>query len=326
MSGLTLYLQQEFTRNCPSGWSCWKEQRVLSPEIEALLGYAPRADIMLERQDGSRRLWIEFEVSRADPVANHAKFATAHLFQPQQEVDAFLSMVSSDVARGRRNLAANAISLMRHIGMRAFQTVLLPHTSPAEIRRLNHLDVASLAQEEISAQDEIERALSISEAVLRGSTQHLHFAGDLWNVMLNIRQWNEEVGTPEDNRLWGKRVITYFVFDPYSGSFAPSKFCAYMVSPPTQSPSSALGDKSILPTDITKMTVETYATLDGTDTRFDGARARTHLMRNLAMVPRTPKEIPKVGVLFSRWLSRHINSIILHPEGPVFLIPPVWFK
>jgi hypothetical protein len=29
-------------------------------------------------------LWIEFEVSRADPVANHAKFATAHLFQPQR--------------------------------------------------------------------------------------------------------------------------------------------------------------------------------------------------------------------------------------------------
>jgi hypothetical protein len=33
-------------------------------------------------QYGSRRLWIEFEISRADPVANHAKFATAQLFQP----------------------------------------------------------------------------------------------------------------------------------------------------------------------------------------------------------------------------------------------------
>ena len=33
------------------------------------------ADVLLERVDGSRRLWVEFEVSRADPVANHAKFA-----------------------------------------------------------------------------------------------------------------------------------------------------------------------------------------------------------------------------------------------------------
>ena len=72
--------------------------------LEALLGYRPRVDVLLEREDGSRRLWIEFEVSRADPVANHAKFATAHLFQPQAEADSFLAMVSPHVARGRRSL------------------------------------------------------------------------------------------------------------------------------------------------------------------------------------------------------------------------------
>ena len=60
------------------------EARVLDSRFERLLGYAPQADVLLASNDGLHRLWIEFEVSRADPVANHAKFATAHLFQPQR--------------------------------------------------------------------------------------------------------------------------------------------------------------------------------------------------------------------------------------------------
>ena len=49
----------------------------------------------------TRRLWIEFEISRADPAANHAKFATAHLFRPWGPSDAFVSMISAHVARAR---------------------------------------------------------------------------------------------------------------------------------------------------------------------------------------------------------------------------------
>jgi len=70
-----------------------------------LFGYTSRADILLTKDDGSRRLWIEFEISRADPMANHAKFATAHLFSRQLQTDCFISMVISHVVRGRRNLA-----------------------------------------------------------------------------------------------------------------------------------------------------------------------------------------------------------------------------
>jgi hypothetical protein len=126
MGNLAYYLQREFVRQVPSEWVGQCEQHILSENLEAILGYQPRADVVLQRRDGSRRLWIEFEVSRADPVANHAKFATAHLFQPQLNSDIFISMISSHVARGRRNLAANTILLMRNIGMSAFQTVLLP--------------------------------------------------------------------------------------------------------------------------------------------------------------------------------------------------------
>src|SRR5580693_4952737 len=125
MGALTSFLQQEFARRCPTGWRVRPEGRLLPQALERLLGYQARADVVLEKLDDSLRLWIEFEVSRADPVANHAKFATSHLFEPQKPDDVFVAMVSSDIARGRRNFAANAINLMRYIGMNAFQTVLL---------------------------------------------------------------------------------------------------------------------------------------------------------------------------------------------------------
>lgn len=58
---------------------------------------------------GARRVWVELEVSRADPVANHVKFATAHLVSPMPAGDAFVSMVSRHVVRGRSNLAAHMV-------------------------------------------------------------------------------------------------------------------------------------------------------------------------------------------------------------------------
>src|SRR5919199_6882202 len=98
MGNLTLFLQREFARWCPPDWTCHHERALLPRDLERVLGYAPRADVLLERLDGSRRLWIEFEVSRADPVANHAKFATAHLFCPQPPTDSFVAMISPHVA------------------------------------------------------------------------------------------------------------------------------------------------------------------------------------------------------------------------------------
>jgi hypothetical protein len=95
------------------------------------LGYDPRADVVLTNTASKTRVWIEFEVSRADPVANQTKFATAHLFLPQTPADHFVAMVSPHIDRGRRNLAAGAIRLMRRVGMSAFQTTLLPLAAPA---------------------------------------------------------------------------------------------------------------------------------------------------------------------------------------------------
>lgn len=322
MGILTSYLQQEFIRRSFPGWVCRREICILPRDLADLLGYNPRADILLERQDGSRRLWIEFEISRADPVANHTKFASAHLFYPQRDTDTFISMISPHVARGRRNLAANTISLMRHIGMSAFQTVLFPQMSREEIKRLNHLELTALASIGLAVKPEIERAISVSEAILTVSARCIHFAGNMMDVMLNLRQWNKDLDTIEGLELWGKRTITYFVFDQYSRSFAPSKFCAYIAIPPVFPPNFAtLGSMS-----RAEMTVKLYVTLYGTDSRFDGNRAQSHLTRSLAMIPQTSTEAPEVATVFNQWLNRHLDSVTVHPKGAVFLLPPSWFK
>ena len=102
MGNLTSVLQQGFATYCPAGWTCRAEVNLLPSDEASLMGYSSKADALLETANGLQRFWIEFEVSRADPVANHVKFATAHINHPQPQTDIFVSMISSHVTRGRK--------------------------------------------------------------------------------------------------------------------------------------------------------------------------------------------------------------------------------
>lgn len=317
MGTLTTYLQQSFAEQCPLDWSCFHEVQLIPAEISKLLGYSSRADVLLEKKDGSRRLWIEFEISRADPVANHAKFATAHLFVQQLKSDSFIAMVSSHVNRGRRNLASNTVHVMRHIGMNAFQTLLFPQLSPSEIKRINHLNLSEIQNEQLPVKDEIDRVLAISETVINTPEKRIHLVGDLLEVILNIRKWNEELETESGCELWKHRTVTYFVFDPYSKNFAPSKFCAY-------SAIKNFNEQKIQT--ISEMSVDLYVTLDGTDSRFDGRRAWTHLTKNLAMIPCSLEEVQELLPFFEKWMKKYSDNITVHPSGPIILLPPMWFR
>jgi hypothetical protein len=319
MGSLTTYLQREFARKCPPGWTCRPEVRLLSPELEGFLGYSARVDVMLERELPAKRLWIEFEVSRADPVANHAKFATAHLFQPQSPTDYFLAMVSPHVTRGRRNLACTTIALMRQIGMRAFQTVLFPGTDPAELKRLNHLNQAGLEQAKLSVEIEIERAITVTESLISISNMDVHLAGDLLIVFLNLRRWNAELATAEGKQTWGRRTVTYFVYEAESGLFAPSKFCAYsLVSPPE---AKVKGSNS-----LGVMTVAGYSILNDGTHALDGHAAVHHLESRLGMIVREGADEPAILEQFEAWREDHADSISVHPAGPHFLLPPPWLS
>ncbi len=317
MGSLTGFLQERFAASCPSGWTCQHEVDVLDEPWQRTLGYSARADVLLTRDDGQRRLWIEFEVSRADPVANHAKFATSHLFQPQSPTDTFIAMVSSHVTRGRRNLAANTIRLMRRVGMRAFQTMLLPTISPNEIKRLNHLPIAELLHASIDTEAELSRAMHIANAVSSGKDYELHYAGDLFDVFSNVQQWNTELATDRGKDLWGKRTIKYFVFDPATNQFAPSKFCAYINAISQDAPALVL--------DHHLMTLSLYTSLDESEPKFDGNLAHTHLQRQLSMRLTTVDESPHMSQAFTTWQAMNAAHIRIHPSGPQFLVAPSWF-
>jgi hypothetical protein len=321
MGALTRFLQREFSRRTPAGWVCRPELKLLPPDLERLLGYSSRVDVLFERKEPERRLWIEFEVSRADPVANHAKFVTSHLFQHQLDRDCFISMVSPHVTKGRRNLAANTISVMRQVGMEAYQTLLFPHLSPGEIKRLNHLDLAQLDHQGLDVTREVERAIAISESVLTMSDCEIHLASDLLVVFLNQRRWNQDLSTEDGKKLWGRRTVTYFAHEPETGLFAPSKFCAYSAVPLRSRV--ALTEQAAPAQGI--MTVEHYSRLNDGTHLLDGHRAVAHLTAQLGMVVRQPDEAPDVAARFREWVVRFADYIVIHPRGPKFMLPPPWY-
>ena len=210
---------------------------------------------------------------------------------------------------------------MRCVGMNAFQTVLLPQFSPRQISQLNQLPREALEQKALCVEREIQRVTSISEAVTTTSDKRIYFASDIPDIMLNLRRWNREIAFTRIKDLWGKRTVTYFVFDPKTKLFAPSKFCAYT---PLESAKLTL---QASPTGLMRpeMSVELYVMLDATDSRFDGQRARMHLTQGLAMTAERKTENQMLAALFDEWLKQCSNSISVHPNGAVFLSPPKWF-
>lgn len=322
MGALTKFLQREFAQRCPAGWKVRPEGRLLPPTLEQLLGYSARADVVLEKLDQSLRLWIEFEVSRADPVANHAKFATSHLFLPQPPSDRFLAMISPHVTRGRRNLAFSAVALMRQVGMKAYQTVLFPYLNPTDVQRLNQLELSALDSENLDVDRELERVLTVSEPLITMTDYDIHLVGDLFAVTLNLRQWNEDMSTECGRQLWGSRTVTYFVYDEESCLFAPSKFCAYSAVP-TQPPTSDSTQKGA---GLGIMTISAYTSINDGSHLMDGHRAQWHLTHGLGMTAMRQGDLPEVDNAFSKWREQFVDCISIHPTGPVFLLSPKWFK
>jgi hypothetical protein len=174
------------------------------------------------------------KLSINDPIANHAKFAIGHFFKPFEGGMTFVSMVSSHVDRGWRNLAGAMIPLMRQIGISAFQTALLPSFGPDEVKELNQLALVELSKRRLPIGWEIERAIKVSTPIYTIRNADIHFAGDPFEAMFNIHQWNQEIRNPRYRTLWGKRIVKYSVFNPYSVNSAPAKFCAYQLYLETQ--------------------------------------------------------------------------------------------
>jgi hypothetical protein len=316
---LASYLKAQFGVRCPPGWRCTTERPLLDASDRQLLGYDPRADVLLERTDGTRRLWIEFEISRADPAANHAKFATAHVLHPWTPSDVFVSMISAHVVRGRRNLGAGMIHVLRQVGINAFQTLLLPDLDRDGIKLLNH-DRQALQAAQPDITPEIERALAVAAPVAVTSQGRLHFAADVFDVLLNLRRWNEEADDPARASLWRRRAVRYVVVDPISGWCAPAKFAAYIVLQADDAPRAATAGVT------SALTFERYRQLDHAEPLFDGHRAWTFLTQRLRFTRESYGASGATSSTFDAWIAGKEHLLQIDRERLVLLLPPPSFR
>jgi hypothetical protein len=320
VGSLTAHLQERFALACPGGWSCRAEVPLVDPAASRRLGFEPRADLLLERSDGHRRVWVEFEISRADPVANHAKFATSMYFEGNGTSDAFVSMASRHIAPGRAALAAGTAMMMRSLGIPAFQVDLLPGFDSAEIKRLNGLTRDRLAElRPIDVRPELDRVLAVADAVITHGWHRIHKADNRFTVSMSVRRWNAEMADPLLAARWGRRSVQFFVFDPVTASFAPSKFCAFV---PAAAGRGRARPFSVLDSAPGGMGTELYVSLGEQDPRFDGNIARLHLAQRLGYRLVKVQDAPaEVSVAFDKWASAHEGSIGIRGSASV-LLPP----
>jgi len=146
---------------------------------------------------------------------------------------------------------------------------------------------------------ELNRVFQIVEPVIEDGGHRIHFASELFDVIRNLHRWNSEVSQPDGAGLWKCRTVTYFVFDPVSKLFAPSKYCAYAI-PVRSSPIGTASTSGL-------MNMQTYCVLDEADSGFDGNRARTHLTTDLGMYLKAVGQAPETGLAFSTWLLKRAS-------------------
>jgi hypothetical protein len=227
-------------------------------------------------------------------------------------------MASAHVTRGRRNLGAGMIHVMRRVGIDAFQTMLFPGLERDRVRLLNH-DAQALRAASLDVVPEIERALAVVEPVATTTQERLHFAADLFDVMLNIRQWNEEAADPGRAEVWRRRSVRYFVLDRTTGLCAPAKFAAYVLLPIRDPVMPAQ------PGIDSRMTFERYVRLDQHEPLFDGHRAWTYLTRHLAFAHHRYGSVPGDSAAFDAWYARWKHLVQINLQDVRLLLPPSSF-
>ena len=79
MLTLTRYLQERFQSAKPKGWDADVEVPLFDGDLRRRLGFQAKCDVRFHQPSTGRSIWVELEISRADPVANHVKFAVGHV-------------------------------------------------------------------------------------------------------------------------------------------------------------------------------------------------------------------------------------------------------
>ena len=317
MGNLAKIFQEEILKMQPWGMNVYCESKLLSNELEKTLGFSPKVDLLLENNDQTIRYWIEFEISRADPVANHTKFVTSFFFQPMAADNIFVSMASRHVSRGRASLGASTIILMLYLGICAFQTTLMPKYGADEIKHLNHLTLDELRSKDIDLQSEIDRIGTITKSLGKINGKKIHFAANSFEVYINLLNWNHDIQYEQNQDIWRRRTIKYFVYNPWTRQFAPSKFCAYTMIP---DPINNLSCNSLTYNDNSSMTIPVYVQIDQNENIFDGHKARLHLENNLGFSLIRGQDNSSIMQDFEYWQNSNEKFLNIARNDPWFII------
>lgn len=78
---------------------------------------------------------------------------------------------------------------------------------------------------------EIERVLAVAEPVAVRNEGRLHLTADLFDVLLDLRGWNEEADNPRQAEKWRRRAVRDVVVDPVIDRCAPVTFAASVLLP-----------------------------------------------------------------------------------------------
>ncbi len=211
------------------------------------------------------------------------------------------------------------IHVMRQVGIDAFQTLLLPDLHRDRIKALNH-DAQALQEARPDILPEIERVLAVAEPVAVSIEGRLHFAADVFDVLLNLRRWNDEADDPARAEIWRRRVVRYVVVDPTTGLCAPAKFAAYVLLPSrdTNTPTPSRIDS--------RLTFERYLKLDQAEPLFDGHRAWTYLTQRLGFTNRPYGEVPIETAAFDTWYASKGRLLQIERPHVRLLVPPPSFR
>ena len=170
----------------------------------------------------------------------------------------------------------------------------------------------------LDTQSELDRALRVSDAEITDGGHRIHKVDNRFAVAVNVRQWNAELLDPKLATVWGRRRVSYFVYDQASRLFAPSKFCAFV---PTVKTASAANLPALLEGRPAGMTMPIYASLGEGDKRFDGAIAWKHLHQVLGY---DLWDLSSAGhgikAEFERWRAQ--SADVLDIRAPKLLLPP----
>lgn len=122
------------------------------------IGYSPAADLLVEYpwDKGDVRIWMELEVSRADPVANPAKFLVAFSERSPLPGEVFVFAISQAIQKGRAALCRRFVEMMHARGFPVRTEEYLPSATEHLIARLN-----------VRAREEFEHALAREPEIVR---------------------------------------------------------------------------------------------------------------------------------------------------------------